>query len=395
MNKPDRLVYLDHAATTPVHPAVVESMLPYFAEQFGNPSSIYSIARSSRQALDRAREVVADALGAKPEEVVFTSGGSESDNLAIKGVALSSRTKGNHIITSPIEHHAVGHTCEWLKKQGFEITEVPSIVDGVVNPDDVARAIKEQTVLVTIMHANNEVGVIEPIAEIGKIAQACNVPFHTDAVQSTGSMAIDVEQLGVDMLSLSAHKFYGPKGVGALYLRKRTQVASLIHGGGQERNRRAGTENVAGIVGLATALRLAMEHQRSESARLTALRDKLIDGVLNSIPASYLTGHPTTRLPNNASFCFEAIEGESILLSLDMMGVAASSGSACTSASLEPSHVLLALGLPHEIAHGSLRLTLGTSTTESDIAYVLSVLPGIIGKLRALSPLSVGTTAIR
>ena len=390
MSKPDHFIYLDHAATTPVHPKVLEAMLPYFSEHYGNASSIYSIARHSRQAIDRSREAVAEALGAKPEEIIFTGGGSESDNLAIKGVAFSARAKGNHVITSAIEHHAVGHTCEWLQKQGFAVTTLPVSRDGFVDPEDVGRAITDKTILITIMHANNEIGVIEPIAEIGKIAKARQVPFHTDAVQSAGSLPLNVDELAVDMLSMSGHKFYGPKGVGVLYLRKRTPLASLIHGGGQERNRRAGTENVAGIVGLATALQVGLEHQESKNRRLIALRDKLIEGVLSSIPAAYLTGPRTRRLPNSASFCFEAIEGESILLSLDMMGIAASSGSACTSASLEPSHVLLALGLPHEIAHGSLRLTLGASNTEDDVDYVLSVLPGIVGKLRALSPLSVG-----
>lgn len=390
MNKPDHFIYLDHAATTPMHPKALEAMLPYFSEHYGNASSIYSLARAARQAIDRNRESVAEALGAKPEEIIFTGGGSEADNLAIKGIAFSSRTKGNHIITSRIEHHAVGHTCEWLKKQGFEVTELPVNRDGFVDPDDLGRAITDQTILITIMHANNEIGVIEPIAEIGQIAKARHVPFHTDAVQSAGSLPLNVDELGVDMLSMSGHKFYGPKGVGVLYLRKRTPLASLIHGGGQERNRRAGTENVAGIVGFASALQFAVEHQESNNRRLIALRDKLIEGVLGTIPAVYVTGHRTRRLPNSASFCFEAIEGESILLNLDVLGIAASSGSACTSASLEPSHVLLALGLPHEIAHGSLRLTLGASNTEADVDYVLSVLPGIISKLRALSPLSVG-----
>ncbi len=370
-----------------MRPEVLEAMLPFLQEHYGNPSSIYQIGREAQKALDGARDKVASLVGAGPREIIFTSGGSEADNLAIKGVAFALRDRGNHIITSAIEHHAVYHACEYLEKYGFDITVLPVDSHGLVDPRAVDRAITPRTILVTIMHANNEIGTIEPIAEIGKILRERSVLFHTDAVQTVGHIPVDVDDLGVDLLSLSAHKFYGPKGVGALYVRRGTKLDPLIHGGGQERNRRAGTENVAGIVGLATALELAVAEMNSSARRQEELRDQLINGILEKIPHTRLNGHPEKRLPGNASLCFEFIEGESLLLNLDMRGIAASSGSACTSGSLEPSHVLLALGLPHEIAHGSLRLTLGRDTSRADIDAVLDVMPGIVDKLRQMSPL--------
>lgn len=387
MQRPAKLIYMDHAATTAVDPRVVEAMLPYFTEKYGNASSIHAAGREAREAMENARRTVADILGAHPEEVIFTSCGTESDNLAIRGVAFANRKKGNHIITSSIEHHAVGHTCEQLEREfGFEVTYLPVDQYGRVDPDDVGRAITDKTILITIMYANNEVGTIQPIAEIGKIARAKGIPFHTDAVQAGGTLDLNVDKLNVDLLSLSAHKFYGPKGVGVLYQRRHTPLLPMQTGGGHERGRRAGTENIPYIVGLATALKLAHEHREENNHRIATLRDRLIQGVLNTIPDAYLTGHPTDRLPNSASFVFRGVEGEAILLHLDMMGVAASSGSACTSGSTEPSHVLTALGLPVEICHGSLRLTLGNDNTEEEIDYVLSILPGIINNLRALSP---------
>ncbi len=386
---PKRTVYMDHAATTPVDPQVLEAMLPYFCQQYGNASGIYAQGREAATALDSAHQTVAEILHAQPREIIFTSGGTESDNLAIRGVAFAQRKQGkNHIITSPIEHHAVSHTIEQLVKEfGFEVTVLPVDRYGVVNPDDVGRAITERTALVSIMYANNEVGTIEPIAEIGAITREKRVPLHTDAVQAGGSLDLDVERLGVDLLSLSAHKFYGPKGVGVLYVRRRTPLMPMQTGGGHERNRRAGTENVAGITGLATALRLAHEGREEQNAYVAALRDRLVRGVLESVPDVELTGHPTNRLPNSASFVFHGIEGEAILLNLDLKGVAASSGSACTAASLEPSHVLLAMALPVEVCHGSLRLTLGKDNTAEDVDYVVSILPDIVEKLRAMSPM--------
>ncbi|MDP2954659.1 MAG: aminotransferase class V-fold PLP-dependent enzyme, partial [Chloroflexota bacterium] len=323
-----------------------------------------------------------------PREIIFTSCGSESDNLAIRGVAFMNREKGNHILTSSIEHHAVGHTCEHLEKHfGFQVTYLPVDRYGRVDPADVEKAITQKTILITIMYANNEVGTIEPIAEIGEIARAHKIPFHTDTVQAGGALDLNVEALNVDLLSLSAHKFYGPKGVGVLYLRRGVRLLPTQTGGAHELNRRAGTENVAGIVGLATALKLAQEHREENNRKLIALRDRLIEGILSSIPDTQLTGHPKERLPNNASFTINYVEGEGMLLGLDMMGIAASSGSACTSASLEPSHVLLAMGIPPEVAHGSLRLTLGHENTEEDVHYLLEVLPGIVERLRSMSPL--------
>jgi cysteine desulfurase len=381
-------IYLDHAATTPVDPEVLEAMLPYYVESFGNPSSIHSFGRETRKALDQARATVAKEIGAaEPSEIIFTGSGSESDNMAIKGVALSYREKGDHIITSAIEHHAVFDTCKFLEKQGFKVTYLPVNGEGLVNPADLKQALTDKTILVTIMHANNEVGTIQPIAEIAKILKERKILFHTDAVQTTGSIPVDVHELGVDLLSLAAHKFYGPKGVGVLYARKGIRLTPVIHGGAQERNRRAGTENIAGIVGLAKALELANQKLPETSKRLTELRDYLIDNVLQKFEYVRLNGHRTQRLPGNANFSFEFIEGESLLLNLDLKGIAASSGSACTSGSLEPSHVLLGMGICHEIAHGSLRLTLGKSTTREEIDYVLEVLPEIVNKLRAMSPL--------
>ncbi len=384
------MIYLDHAATTAVHPQVLQAMLPYFSDRFGNASSIYAIGRESRQALDRARETVARVLGARPNEIIFTSGGSESDNLALKGVAFARRSKGNHIITSGVEHHAILHACEYLEKWfGFRVTYLPVDRYGVVDLEALTAALDEQTILVTVMAGNNEVGTLQPIAEIARILKGRDIILHTDAVQAGGSVDLDVEKLGVDMLSLSAHKFYGPKGVGALYVRRGTTFWPQQQGGSQERNRRAGTENVAGIVGLATALDLAYANLASNCAHAQALRDILVQGILASVPDTLLTGHPTRRLPNNASFCFKYVEGESILLSLDMLGIAGSSGSACTSAAIEPSHVLTAMGIPIELAHGSLRLTTGLENREEDMRYVVDVLPGIITKLRAMSPLTV------
>jgi cysteine desulfurase len=388
--KPNGIVYLDHAATTAVDPRVVEAMLPYWTEHYGNASSIYSLGREARKAMENARHQVADILHCQPKEIVFTGCGSESDNLALRGVALARQMqkKCNHIITSAIEHHAVLHTCEQLEKYfGFEVTYLPVDEYGRVNPDDVSRAIRDDTALISIMYANNEVGTIQPIAEIGHIARQRRIPFHTDAVQAGGSLNLSVNDLQVDLLSLSAHKLYGPKGVGALYVRKGTPLLPTQTGGGHEGNRRAGTESVPYIVGLATALTLAHENIASENARLIRLRDRLIDEITAEIPEVRLSGHPTERLPNSASFLIRYIEGESILLNLDLVGICASSGSACTSGSLEPSHVLIAMGVPHEIAHGSLRLTLGRENTEQDVDYVMQTLPGIVEKLRLMSPL--------
>jgi cysteine desulfurase len=388
MSAAERVIYLDHAATTPVDPRVVEAMLPYFSQHYGNASSIYTLGRNAHKALDEAREKIAAILGCRPTELIFTGGGSESDNLAIKGVAQASLKKGNHLITSAIEHHAVLHTCQYLEKFGYQVTYLPVDQYGRVNPADVERAITDQTVLVSIMYANNEVGTIQPISEIAQVCRARRVPFHTDAVQAGGALDLNVNRLGVDLLSLSAHKFYGPKGVGMLYARQGTRILPQLQGGSQERNRRAGTENVPGIVGMAEALRLAYAELEQTNTHLRSLRDQLIERLL-TIPGAHLTGHPTERLPNNASFCFAGIEGESVLLNLDLLGIAASSGSACTSASLDPSHVLVAMGIPVELAHGSLRLTLGKENTQADIDAICAALPGILEQLRALSPLTV------
>src|SRR5262245_48605973 len=383
----DRYIYLDHAATTPVDEQVIAAMLPYFGERFGNPSSIHRFGRVALEALDEARETVAATLGSSRKEIVFTGGGSEADNLAIKGVALAQREagKGAHVITSAAEHHAVLHAVEQLEAFGFTATLLPVDRDGLVAPDDLHAAIRPDTVLVSIMYANNEIGTIQPLAELGAICRQRGVPFHTDAVQAAGSLALDVDELNVDLLSLAAHKFYGPKGVGALYVRRGTPLLPQIHGGGQERRRRAGTENVAGIVGMAAALRLAEERRPEYVVRCTALRERLRAGITARIPDAHLNGHPTRRLPNNANVAFDGVEGESVLLLLDQHGIAASSGSACTSGALEASHVLLALGLAHERAIGTVRFTLGQSTTEEEIDYVLDVLPALIEQLRSVS----------
>ena len=380
------LIYLDHAATTAVRPEVVAAMQPFWSEHAGNPSSVYGVGREARRAVDESREAVATLLGARPQEVLFTSGGTESDNAAIKGVAFANRRRGTHLITSAVEHHAVLHTCEWLEQFGFRTTYLPVDRFGRVDPAAVAAAVTDETVLISIMYANNEIGTIEPLAEIGRIARARKIPFHTDAVQAGGALDLNVNRLGVDLLSLSGHKFYGPKGVGVLYVRAGTRWQPQQQGGAQERDRRAGTENTAGIAGLATALRLATAEQEAANAHLRELRDRLIAGVLERIPRCELTGHPEQRLPNSASFVFHHVEGESILLSLDMQNIAASSGSACTSGALEPSHVIAALGYPPEIARGSLRLTVGRENTRDEIDRVLDVLPQAIASLRAMSP---------
>lgn len=380
-------IYMDNAATTPLKREVLDAMMPYLTEEYGNASSIYATGRDAKRALDEARQTVADALGAKANEIYFTSCGSEADNWAIQGVAYANKNRGRHIISSQIEHHAVLHTLQYLEKQGFEVTYLPVDEYGLVRIDDLRDAIRPDTILITIMYANNEIGTIEPISELAQIAREHKIPFHTDAVQAVGHVPINVKELGVDLLSLSAHKLYGPKGVGALYIKNGVKLDNFLHGGAQERGRRAGTENVAGIVGLAKAIELATADIDGNMARLTALRDKLISGIQAQIPYCRLNGHPTKRLCNNVNFSFEFIEGESLLLMLDMKGVAASSGSACTSGSLDPSHVLLAIGLKHEIAHGSLRLSIGDFTTEEDIDYVLEVLGPIVQRLRDISPL--------
>ena len=385
-----RIIYMDHSATTYVRKEVVEAMAPYHSEHFGNPSSIYSIARESKTAIDAARAQVAKTLGADPDEIYFTSGGSESDNWAIKGVAFANRKKGNHIITSSIEHHAVLHTCGYLEKEGFIVTYLPVDQYGLVDPAELEKAITDRTILISVMYANNEIGTIEPITELGAIARKHKIPFHTDAVQAVGNIPIDVQAQNIDMLSLSAHKFYGPKGVGVLYIKKGIKIDNLIHGGGQERKRRAGTENIAGIVGLGRAIELATADIGGHNKKIRALRDRLMKGILERIPNSRLNGHPEKRLPGNINISFEFIEGESMLLWLDDEGICASTGSACTSGSLEPSHVLLATGLPVEISHGSLRLTLGDVNTDADVDFVLEVLPKVVSRLREMSPLYKG-----
>lgn len=380
-------VYMDYAATTYVKPEVLNEMLPYFTEFYGNPSSLYSISRKTQMAIDEARGRVAKAINAERDEIFFTGGGSEADNWALKGIAFANKNKGNHIITTVIEHHAILHACEFLEKHGFKVTYLPVDEYGMVSVKDVENAITDETILVSVMFANNEIGTIEPIKEIGKLCRDKKVIFHTDAVQAVGHVPIDVKDMNIDLLSMAAHKFYGPKGVGALYIRKGIRIDNLIHGGGQERARRAGTENIAGIVGLGKAAELATSSILEENKRLAALRDKLIDGLLK-VPYSRLNGaEGDKRLPGNVNICFKFIEGESILLLLDSMGICASSGSACTSGSLDPSHVLLAIGLPHEIAHGSLRLTMGAGTTEEDVDHVLDSVPKVVQRLRDMSPL--------
>ncbi|APC08852.1 cysteine desulfurase NifS [Neomoorella thermoacetica] len=383
-----RRVYLDHSATTPVRPEVLEAMLPFLKDEaFGNPSTVYSYGREAKKALEEAREKVANLIGARPEEIFFTSGGTEADNLALIGTAAANEKKGRHIITSSIEHHAVLHTAQYLLRHGFKVTFLPVTPEGLVRVEDVEKAITDETILISIMHVNNEVGTIQPIKEIGKLARERGIIFHTDAVQSVGKLPVNVDELGVDLLSASGHKIYGPKGIGCLYIRKGTKINPILYGGAQERKRRPGTENMPGIVGFGRAAELAGQELESEMERLQALRDKLIDGILTRIEDVQLNGDPRQRVATNANFSFRYCEGESILLSLDMKGICASSGSACTSGSLDPSHVLLAMGIPHEVAHGSVRMTLGRENKEEDIDYVLEVMPEIIARLRSMSPL--------
>lgn len=381
-----RTVYLDHAATTPVDDRVIEAMLPYWGKLYGNPSSSHRAGGAAKAGLDQARLTVADILGARPNEVIFTGCGTESDNLALRGVGWALRHKGRHLITTSIEHHAIGHTCAQMEREySFEVTYVPVDSTGLVDPDDVARAIRPDTVLVSVMYANNEVGTIEPLAEIVKLAHARGVLVHTDAVQAGGSLDLNVDALQVDLLSLSGHKFHAPKGIGVLFVRQGTPLLPTQTGGGQEMHQRAGTENVAFAVGLARALEIAYS-EPSETVRIQALRDQLIRSILEQIPGAHLTGHPSQRLPNSASFVFEGIDGEAILMHLDLAGIAASSGSACTTGETEPSHVLMAMGMDGRLARGSLRLTLGRANTAEDIAYVSALLPNIIERLRSLSP---------
>ncbi|MDK2816379.1 MAG: cysteine desulfurase [Moorella sp. (in: firmicutes)] len=383
-----RRVYLDHSATTPVRPEVLDAMLPFLKEDaFGNPSTIYSYGREAKKALDEAREKVAGLIGARPEEIFFTSGGTEADNLALIGTATANEKKGRHIITSSIEHHAVLHTAQYLMRLGFKVTFLPVTPEGLVRVEDVEEAITPETILISVMHVNNEVGTIQPIKEIGQLARERGIIFHTDAVQSVGKIPVNVDELNVDLLSASSHKIYGPKGVGCLYIRKGTRINPILHGGAQERKRRPGTENMPGIVGFGRAAELAGQELPQEMKRLQALRDKLIDGIMNRIEDVQLNGDREKRVATNANFSFRYVEGESLLLSLDMKGICASSGSACTSGSLDPSHVLLAMGIPHEVAHGSVRMTLGRDNTEADIDYVLEVMPEIVARLRAMSPL--------
>lgn len=384
-------IYLDCNATTPVHPDVVQAMSPYYSEIFGNPSSVHQFGRTARKAVEEARRSLAELVRAdSPDEIVFTSGGTESNNLAIKGVAYALKDKGNHIITSAVEHHAVENPCKFLKKQGFEISVIPVDEFGVIKPEELKKAITSKTILISVMYANNEIGTIEPLEEISKIAKEKNIYFHTDAAQAVGKIPVDVKKLGVDLLSLTGHKFYGPKGSGALYVKKGTKILSIQQGGHHERKRRAGTENVPGIVGLGKAAQIAKEEMDLENKKLLKLRDKLHEGIKSKIKDIKLNGHPTKRIPNTLDISFEYLEGESIILNLDMEGVAVSTGSACTSGSLEASHVLLAMGISHQTAQGSVRFSLGRMTKEGDIDYVLEVLPPIIERLRKMSPLYKG-----
>lgn len=379
-------IYLDNAATTPLKKEVLDAMMPYLSNSFGNPSSLYSYGQEAKKAIEEARDKVANAIYANSDEIFFTSGGTESDNWALKGAAYALKDKGNHIITSSVEHHAILHTCQYLESQGFEITYLPVDEYGLVDPNELKKVIKDNTILASIMYANNEIGTIEPIQELANVSHEKGVLFHTDAVQAVGNVPIDVKKLDVDMLSMSAHKIYGPKGVGALYIRKGLRIDTLLQGGAQERNRRAGTENVAGIVGFGTAIELITKNIDEHIKKLTRLRDKLIDGILK-IPYTRLNGHPIKRLPGNVNVSFEFVDGESLILSLDMEGICVSSGSACTAGSIDPSHVLLAIGLPEEIAHGSLRLTIGEENTEEEIDTVINKLPKIVDRLRQMSPL--------
>jgi len=378
---------MDYSATTPMKKEVLDAMMPYFTENFGNASSVHSFGRDAKNVINQSRETISKAIGANREEIYFTAGGTESDNWAIKGIAKSMKSKGNHIITSKIEHHAVLHTCETLEKEGYEVTYLDVDEYGLINLDELKAAIKDTTILISIMFINNEIGTMQPIKEIGAIAKENGVLFHTDAVQAFGNTPINVDELNIDMLAISSHKIYGPKGIGAMYIRRGIRMGAFIDGGAQERKRRAGTENVAGIVGFAKATELAMEGMDAHIEKLTALRERLREGIMGKIPYAKYNGHPTERHPGNVNICFEFIEGESLLLSLDLVGVAASSGSACTSGSLDPSHVLMSIGLTHEIAHGSLRLTVGDFTTEEDVDFVIENLVGIVDRLRQMSPL--------
>ncbi len=381
------MIYLDNAATTSVSPEVLHKMIPYFTDGFGNASSIYKLGRESKKALETARETVANVIGAKPAEIYFTGCGSEADNWALKGIARAHKKNGNHIITTQIEHHAILHTCESLQKEGFDITYLPVDEYGMVSPQDLEKAITDQTILISVIFANNEIGTIQPIRELATIAKKHKILFHTDAVQAVGAVPIDVTDMNIDLLSMSAHKFHGPKGVGALFIRNGVKIDNFLDGGAQERNKRAGTENIAGIMGMAEALHIANESMEEKSVRIIEMRDYLIKEIQDKIPYVRLNGHPTNRLPGNVNFSFQFIEGESLLLMLDLNDIAASSGSACTSGSLDPSHVLLAIGLPHEIAHGSLRLSIGDTNNMDEIKKVMDVLPGIVQKLRDMSPL--------
>lgn len=381
------MIYLDNAATTKMAPEVLEAMLPYFTEYYGNPSTMYALGGSAKKAVNKARKTIADSIGAKMEEIYFTAGGSESDNWALKAVAEAYRGKGKHIITTSIEHHAILHTCDYLKKQGYEITYLDVDSDGLVSPDKVKEAIRPDTILISVMFANNEIGTIEPIEEIGKIAKEHGILFHTDAVQAFGQLPIHVDEMHIDLLSASAHKLNGPKGVGFLYVRTGVKISSFIHGGAQERGRRAGTENVPGIVGFGAAVERAMSSMEEKAKKEEALRDYLIERFENEVPYCFLNGHRTKRLPNNANVSFRFIEGESLLIMLDMKGICASSGSACTSGSLDPSHVLLAIGLKHEEAHGSLRITLSEENTMAEMDAVVEAVKEIVERLRAMSPL--------
>ncbi len=386
----NRFIYLDHAATTAMRPEVFKAMQPYFIEKYGNPSSIYSLARDGKKAMEGARDKVAGTLGARAEEIFFTGSGTEADNWAIIGVAYANKFKGNHIITTSIEHHAVLNTCKYLEGDGFEVTYLPVDENGLVTPEQVERAIKPNTILISIMFANNEIGTIQPIAEIGKLARKKGIYFHTDAVQAVGNVSINVEEMSIDLLSLSGHKFYGPKGIGSLYIRKGVKINTFLHGGAQESGRRASTENVPAIVGLGKAIELAISNIEEQSRKLTVLRDRAIDEVMSKIPYVKLNGHRTQRLPGNVNFSFEFIEGESVLLMLDMKGIAASTGSACTYGSIDPSHILLAIGVSPELANGSLRLTFGEENTQENVDYLLEVLPAIVERLREMSPLNEG-----
>ena len=383
----EQFVYADNAATTKLSPAVLEAMMPYLTEEYGNPSSLYRFGNHAKRAIEQARKEVADVLGAEPFEILFTGGGTEADNW-VKEIMRSLKARGkNHFITSAVEHHALLHSAQRLQKEGFEVTFIPVDREGQIDPEQVRAAIRPETGLVSIMFANNEIGTIEPIQEIGAICRQAGVLFHTDAVQAAGHLPINVKEMNIDLLSLSAHKFHGPKGVGAFYCRRGIPLPSLIDGGAQERGKRAGTENVAGIVGLGAALRLANEEMSEASARVSAMRDRLIDGILQTVPMCRLNGPRHNRLPGNCNISFLGIEGESLLLRLDLAGIAASSGSACASSSLDPSHVLLAIGLPHEVAHGSVRLSLSDYNTEEDVDYILEKLPEIVSTLRSMSPL--------